>query len=76
VVDVVIISRNLPVLEKLLQELDKTAQELELVISQDETKYMRVSKNSHNKCKQIASSRRRVWVANSLRFSLFRFYNK
>ena len=53
--DVLIISRNLQVLEEVLQELDKAAQELGLVTSQDKTKCMRVSKNSLNQCKQIAA---------------------
>jgi len=49
--DVIIKSRNLQVLEKVLRELDKAAQELWLVISQDKTK----CKNSQNQCKQIAA---------------------
>ena len=53
--DVVIISRNLQVLDKVLEELDKAAQELRLVINQYKRKYMRVSKNRHNQCKQIAA---------------------
>jgi hypothetical protein len=35
--------------------LDKAAQELGLVIIQDKTKYMWVSKNSHNQCREIAA---------------------
>jgi len=55
--DVVIISRNLKVLNKVLQELDKAAQELRLVINRYKRKYMRVSKKSHNQCKRIAARR-------------------
>ena len=50
-----IISINLQILEKVLQELDKTAQEPRLVISQDKTRYMKVCKNSRHQCKQIAA---------------------
>jgi len=55
-----LISRNLQVLEKVLQELNKAAQELWLVISQDKIKCMKVSKNSHNQCKQVAAGGVRV----------------
>jgi tetrahydromethanopterin S-methyltransferase subunit B len=42
--DVVIISRNLKALEEALQELDNTAQKIGRTVSQEKTKYMRVSK--------------------------------
>jgi len=41
-------------LEEPLQESDKAAQGIGLIINQ-EKKYMRVSKKTHNQCKQIAT---------------------
>jgi hypothetical protein len=55
--DVVIISRYLQALEEALQELDNTAQETGLTVSQEKTKYVGVSKKTHHQCKQIALGR-------------------
>lgn len=52
--DVVIISRNLLALEEALQELDNISEETGLIINQETTKHMKVSKKTHNQCNQIA----------------------
>jgi len=64
---VVIISRNLKALEEALKELDNKAQETELIINQEKTKYMIISK------KTIAIGGYRF---ESLQFSLFMLNNK
>jgi hypothetical protein len=46
--DDVIISRNLKALE-----LDTTSEETGLIINQETTKHMQVSKKTHNQCNQI-----------------------
>jgi hypothetical protein len=58
--DVVIISRNLKALEEALWELDNTAQEIGLTVSQEKTKYMRVSKKTHHQCKHVAVGRFKI----------------
>lgn len=50
----VAICRNLTALEGTLQALDNTAQEIRLIILQEKTKCMKVSKKTHNKYKHIA----------------------
>jgi hypothetical protein len=50
--DVVIISRNPKDLEKALQEIHNTAQEIGLIIKKENKIYE--TKKTHNQCKQIA----------------------
>jgi hypothetical protein len=46
--------RNLKSLEGSLQALDNIAQETGLIINQETTKYMRISKKTRHHCKNIA----------------------
>jgi len=50
----VIISRNLKALEEGLQVSDNTSKETGLIINQETTKYMKVSKKTHNQCNWTA----------------------
>jgi hypothetical protein len=51
--DMVIITTDLKALEEASQELDNTAQEIELINHQEKTKYVRVSTKTHIHCKKI-----------------------
>jgi len=50
--DIIIISRNLKALEEASEQFNNTAQEIGLIIKEKQN--TKVSKKTHNQCKQIA----------------------